>query len=164
MGVSPDWSTAPRGWQGKFGDALRRIVFVLAVGSLAGLGGCAKPPEEERLRAAIAGMQAAAEARQPGNVVEHVSTEFAGSHGLDREQLRRLLQAQMFGQRNIGVTLGPLDIELEGDHAEVRFLLLTTGGGRLLPEQARGYRVVSGWRIEDGEWRVYRADWDAERD
>jgi ketosteroid isomerase-like protein len=164
MDVSPDWSTGPVGWQGSFRRARSGILRGLIVVLLLGLGACTKPPEEERLRAAIAAMQAAAEARQPGGVVDHVSEEFSGSHGLDREQLRRLMQAQMFGRNNIGVTLGPLDIVIEGDHAEVRFLLLTTGGGRLLPEQARGYRVESGWRIEDGEWRVYRATWDAERD
>jgi ketosteroid isomerase-like protein len=141
-----------------------RCVAVAVLACVVGLAGCAKPPEEERLRMAIASMQSAAEARQPGNVVEHVSDDFTGSHGLEREQLRRLLQAQMFGKSNIGVTLGPLDITIDGDHAEVRFLLLTTGGGRLLPDQARGYRVESGWRIEGGEWRVYRASWDAERD
>jgi hypothetical protein len=143
---------------------MQRIVIVMVLASLTGLAGCTKPPEEERLRTAIAAMQAAAEARQPGDVVEYVSADFAGSHGLDREQLRRLLQAQMFGKSTVGVTIGPLDIDIQGDHAEVRFLLLTTGGGRFLPDQARGYRVDSSWRLEGGDWRVYRASWDVARD
>jgi hypothetical protein len=63
------------------------------------------------------------------------------------------------------VALGPLDIEIDGPHATVRFVVLLTGGsGRLLPDQARGYAVVSQWRLEDGEWRVHEARWDAEPD
>jgi ketosteroid isomerase-like protein len=105
-------------------------------------------------------MQAAAEARRPAAVVEWVSEDFIGSHGLDREQLRRLLQAQMFGNQQVGVTLGPLDVQMHGEQATVRFVALTTGGsGRLLPDRARGYRVVSQWQLEDGQWRVYHAEW-----
>jgi hypothetical protein len=153
------------GWQGK----LRRRLPVLLIGCVLVLGGlaagCARAPDEQRLREAIAAMEAAAEARQPAAVVEWVSTDFTGSHGLDRDQLRRLLQARMIGRSSVGVALGPLDIEIDGPHATVRFVVLLTGGsGRLLPDQARGYAVVSQWRLEDGEWRVHEARWDAEPD
>lgn len=154
-----DWSIGPRGWQGGHGG-VARAVGVLLCSMLLGLSGCTREPEEQRLRQAIAAMQEAAEARRPGDVVEWVSDDFAGSHGLDREQLRRLLQAQMLGKASVGVSLGPLEIELTGAEASVRFIAFTTGGsGRLLPDQARAYRVSSRWRLEDGDWRVYQAEW-----
>jgi hypothetical protein len=158
-----DWSTAPMGWQGS-GSAAHRLVGLLFCSLLLALSACSREPEEQRLRAAIAAMQEAAEARRPAAVVEWVSEDFSGSHDLDRERLRRLVQAQMLGNREVGVTLGPLEVELDGAHATVRFLALTTGGsGRVLPDRVRGYRVVSHWRLEDGQWRVHRAEWAAER-
>lgn len=159
----PDWSTAPKGWQGSVRPARQRlrapaIAALLVV--LVVLAGCSKPADEARLRDTIAAMQAAAEARQPGEVVSSVSEDFSGSHDLDRERLRRLLQVQMLRSRSVGVTLGPLDVEIDGEHATVRFVALTTGGtGSWLPDRARGYRVVSRWRVEDGQWRVFEANW-----
>lgn len=147
------------GWQGRLGHPAR-LFRLLLLGLLLALCGCSREPEEQRLRAAIAAMQEAAEARRPGDVVEWVSDDFVGSHGLDREHLRRLLQAQMLGKAEVGVSLGPLEIALAGQEAEVRFIAFTTGGsGRLLPEQARAYRVSSRWRLEDGDWRVHQAEW-----
>lgn len=164
MAFALDWSTAFRHWQGSYGG--RCLLFAALLSMLVLLpSGCRRVPEEQRLREAIAAMEQAAEARQPGAVVEWVSDDFVGSHGLDREQLRRLLQARMFGRAAVGVTLGPLQVELQDSYATVRFVALLTGGsGGLLPDQARGYRVTSEWRLEDGDWRVHRADWEPERD
>jgi hypothetical protein len=154
-----DWSIGLRGWQGGLGDIGSGVRLLLLMLILA-LSGCSREAEETRLRATIADMQAAAEARRPAAVVESVSAEFVGSHGLDRDGLRRLLQAQMLGKAQVGVSLGPLDVELQAGEARVRFVALTTGGsGRLLPEQARAYRVSSRWRLEGGDWRVYQAEW-----
>ncbi len=165
--IAPDWSIGSGGWQGGASGGLRpqswsSLLLLLAVAA-ALLAGCSTPPDEARLRRTIAEMQQAAEARKPGDVVEAVSDDFAGSNGLDRDRLRRLLQAAMLRNQQIGVTLGPLDVAVDGDRATVRFVAMTTGGrGGLIPERARGYRVVSEWRIEDGEWRVVRADWTGE--
>ena len=36
---------------------------------------------------------------------------------------------------------------------------VATGGGRVLPERAGVWEVTSGWRDEDGQWRLYYAEW-----
>jgi hypothetical protein len=163
--VAPDWSTGPQDWQGGLSGwiGLRSsLLYFLLLGALMGAG-CARPPEEERLRQAVAAVQSAAEARRPAAVVEWVSEDFIGSHGFDRDQLRRVLQAQMLRNASIGVTIGPLDVAIEGEHATVRFVALASGGsGGLIPDRVRGYRVVSQWRLEGGQWRVHRAEWSAD--
>jgi hypothetical protein len=52
-------------------------------------------------------------------------------------------------------------IELHDDKATVGFSVILTGGdGRALPDRVQSYAVTSGWRIEDGEWKVYVAEWE----
>lgn len=41
--------------------------------------------------------------------------------------------------------------------------LLTEGGGRFLPDSAQTYEITSGWREENGQWRVYYAEWKVRR-
>jgi ketosteroid isomerase-like protein len=108
-------------------------------------------------------MQAAVEEKRTDDFLEAVSPDFAGKNGMDRAALHNLLRLQVLGNASIGVTRGPLDIRLQGDHATVECsVLLTGGGGRFLPERAQTYTITSGWREEDGQWRVYYADWSAE--
>lgn len=54
-----------------------------------------------------------------------------------------------------------MTIELHDDKATVGFSVILTGGdGRALPDRVQSYAVTSGWRIEDGEWKVYVAEWE----
>ena len=71
------------------------------------------------------------------------------------------LRARMLADSHLGVTTGPLEVVVQGDNASVAFdVVLTAGNGRLLPDQARAYRVTTAWRTEDDEWRVYHARWN----
>lgn len=129
------------------------------------LAGCDRPDAETRLRDTIAAMQAAVEGRDVDAVIEPVHQDFVGSHGLDRARLQQLLRLQVLRNRAIGVTLGPLDVAIDGEQAEARFVALTTGGaGGLIPQRARGWRVVTRWRLEGDDWRLLEADWTPERD
>src|SRR3546814_20464299 len=63
----------------------------------------------------------------------------------------------MYFMRNtsIGVTPGPLDIAMQGDHATVRTTVVLTGGSAaLLPERGRVHPVVSGWPRAGGDCRM----------
>lgn len=71
------------------------------------------------------------------------------------------MQLQMLGNQKIGVTMGPVTVELHGDTATARFTALLTGGsGAWLPEQAQTYQVTTGWRLQDGDWQLYHAQWE----
>lgn len=106
-------------------------------------------------------MHQAIEARDIGEAMAPVAEDFVGQQGLDAAGLRRLMQLQMLGNRSIGVTLGPVDMQLRNDIASARFTALLTGGsGRWLPEQAQTYQVTTGWRLQDGDWQLYHAQWE----
>ncbi|WDS36799.1 nuclear transport factor 2 family protein [Pseudoxanthomonas sp.] len=135
-------------------------MVLLAGLSLLTLAACSRPAPEARLRADISAMQAAIQDRQPGEVMDRVADDFSGDGGMDREALHNLLRVQFLANADIGATIGPLDVTLRGDHATVRFSALLTGGsGRWVPDQAGGYQVITGWRLEEGDWKLYTAQW-----
>ena len=126
------------------------------------VAGCAKAPAEERLRARIGQMQDAIVARDVTAFMEGVAEDFTGNQGLDRAALHQLVRLQVMRNASVGATLGPVQVQLQGERATVNFKVVLTGGsGGLLPERAQGYDVTSGWRDGDEGWQVYNAEWNA---
>lgn len=127
---------------------------------LALLAGCSPPAPEEALRAAMSGVQESIEQRDAGALRRYLADDFIGPHGMDRDQARRTAALYMMRHQSVGVTMGPLDVEMQDPHATVRFRAALTGGsGGLLPDRANFYQVETGWRMEGGEWRITSARW-----
>lgn len=129
---------------------------------MAGIAGCRHAEPEAQLRGQIQALQEAIEQRDTGEVMSQVAQDFAGPGGMDREALRNLVRLRFLGSTRVGTTLGPLAVTLQGDHATVRCRAVLTGGtGRLLPDQAGAYEVTTGWRLVEGEWKLYVAQWES---
>lgn len=139
---------------------LRGLRVVAWMALLLGLAACSHEPPEQRLRASIAALQAAAEARSGDRVMDHVADDFIGPHGMDRDGLRRFVAMAMLGNQRVGVSLGPLEVALQGERARVRFTAAATGGQSWLPERGRVYQVDTGWRMQGGEWQLVSAEWE----
>lgn len=138
----------------------RALHAVYAIALIFLLTACASEGPEARLRATVAAMEAAVEAKQPGDFVAYVTEDFSGGReSLDRRTLRGVLASQMIGAETIEVVLGSPEITLHGDRATL-VVDATVLGGRYFPDRAERLRITSGWRLEDGEWRCYTADWD----
>jgi ketosteroid isomerase-like protein len=134
---------------------------LVALALWAGVAGCAKEPEEEALRDTVAALEAAVERRDADGVEELLAEDFIGEGGLDRSGAQRLAALMFLRHREVRTTLGPLEVEMQGTRASVRFTAVVTGGGpRALPDAARVYRVETGWRFEGGEWLLSSADWE----
>jgi hypothetical protein len=124
------------------------------------LAGCDSTPPEEKLRATIAQMQADGEAHEVSKVMDSVAEDFGGPNGMDHRQLRAFLAVVSLRNKELGVTLGPIDVELMGERATAKFTLYATGGaGGLLPDRAQVYEVTTGWKMVDGEWKLISANW-----
>ena len=121
---------------------------------------CGKEPPELALRNTMAGMQAAAEARDVDALLEPIADDFAGPGGMDRQMFRRYVMAITLRNRQIGVQLGPLDVKMFGERATVSFTAATTGGAGWLPDRARIYQVETNWRMQDGDWKLMTARWE----
>jgi len=139
-------------------NAMTRAV-ALAVAWLL-LAACSRTPPEQALRDTMQSVQLAMEQRDASQVEDHLADDFVGPGGMDRDGARRLAALTFLRHRDVGVTLGPLDVSVLQEHATVRFTAgLTGGSGRALPDAARLYRVETGWRLEDGDWRLTSARW-----
>ncbi|WP_082538867.1 hypothetical protein [Lysobacter sp. Root494] len=124
------------------------------------LGGCARTPPEERLREAIGEAQAAIEERNVSALDDTLAEDFIGPDGLGRSGARRMAQAIFLRYRDVGLTLGPLDVEVREQHATVRFTAALTGGSGMLPDSGQVYDVETGWRLDDdGDLELVNANW-----
>jgi hypothetical protein len=124
------------------------------------LSACAREAPEARLRTTVANLQQAIAERDAGGVRAALAEDFIGQDGLDRAGAVRLAQAMFLRYRTLGVHAGPLEVRMLPEHATVRFQAALTGGdGGVLPETARLYDVETGWRLEDGEWRLVSVAW-----
>ena len=138
-----------------------RLISCLVL-SLLLLTSCSRKPDEQRMREAVAAMQTAMETGKPRDFMAFVTTDFTGNQGsVDHDGLFNLLRAIVLRNEKIGVTLGPIDVELQGSRATLHVTATLTGGsGGLLPERGAIYSITSGWRREGADWRCYNAQWE----
>jgi hypothetical protein len=134
----------------------------LLVTLLTMLSGCHRTPDEQRIRESIASMQQAVEAGRPRDFMAYVSSDFTGEDGsVDRNGLGNILRAEVLRNDKVGVTLGPIKVDLRDNRATVHVTATLTGGsGGLLPERGSIYAITSGWRREGSDWHCYNAQWE----
>lgn len=128
--------------------------------ALSALLACQRPPPEQRLREQISQLQAQVQARQISRVMDAVAEDFSGNEAMDRATLHNLLRAQVLSRQAVGVTLGPVAVEVKGQTATASFEMILTGGnGGWIPETGAAYRVETGWRADGQDWKLYSATW-----
>jgi len=146
---------------GRYSGSMARLIIV---GLILLLGGCSRTTDEQRIRAAMAAMEQAMEARDPRSFMSHITEDFVGNEAeFDRSALANLVRIEVLRNDSIGVTLGPIEIEMQGDRAKAQVLATFTGGnGNLLPEHGSIYAITSSWKRQASEWRCYSATWKQE--
>jgi hypothetical protein len=144
--------------QRKMRNLLPAIAFVIG----AALAACSHPPDETRIRNAIAAMQSAAEARKASGVLERVGNDFTGQKGeVDRDGLARILKLEFLRNDGFDVSIGSIAIEVGGDRATATFdMTVGDASRRWLPSGRETFAVVSGWRREGSDWVCYNATWE----
>ena len=121
---------------------------------------CARTPPEQALRDTVAQLQRHIGARDASALAGVLADDFVGNEGMDRQGARRLAAGMFLRYRELGATLGPLQVEMRGDrHATVRFTAAISGGAGLVPQDAQVYQVTTGWRLADGDWLLTSAEW-----
>jgi hypothetical protein len=128
------------------------------------LGACSRTPDEQRIRESIEAMQKAAEERNPRAFLTFVSEDFIGNDAeFDKAALANLLRVEVFHGDKVGVTLGPIDIDVQDDRATAHVTATLTGGsGGLLPERGAIYDITSGWKRRGRDWVCYSGRWEQE--
>lgn len=123
------------------------------------LAACASPPDEAALKDRIDGLQTAIEARDTDALLDAVDADFGGPGGMDRDGLRRYATLMLLRQQNVGITIGPVEVELHGERAAARFDAVVTGSNRFLPEGVEARRIETAWRRDGDDWVLVSADW-----
>jgi ketosteroid isomerase-like protein len=135
-----------------------RLLVALAIVGCA--FACARTPPEQALRETIAQLQHDIGGRDADAVTSVLADDFVGNEGMDRRGARQLAAGTFLRYREVGATLGPLQVEMRGDrHATVRFTAAISGGAGLMPQDAQVYQVTTGWRLVDGDWMLTSAEW-----
>ena len=131
------------------------------IGLLLVVSACSRSDPEQAVRAQLEALQQAIDARDAGAVEDLLAEDFIGNEGMDRRGAKQLAAAVFLRHREIGARLGPVTVELRGEREAIaRFSVLATGGsGGLLPEQSQVYQVQTGWRLQDGDWKLLNASW-----
>jgi hypothetical protein len=122
---------------------------------------CRRDSPEQAVRLQVERLQQAIDARDAGDVHALLAEGFVGNDGMDRRAARQLAAATFLRYREVGARFGPVSVELRGEtDAIARFTVLATGGsGGLLPEDGQVFDVQTGWRQQDGAWRLLTARW-----
>ena len=142
-----------RGFQG--------IGRLACMGLLLLVSACSRSDPEQAVRAQVDALQQAIDARDAGAVEDLLAEDFIGNEGMDRRGAKQLAAGVFLRHREIGARLGPVTVEPRGEREAIaRFSVLATGGsGGLLPEQGQVYQVQTGWRLQDGDWKLLNASW-----
>ena len=142
-----------RGFQG--------IGRLACIGLLLVVSACSRSDPEQAVRAQVDALQQAIDARDAGAVEDLLAEDFIGNEGMDRRGAKQLAAGVFLRHREIDARLGPVTVDLRGEREAIaRFSVLATGGsGGLLPEQGQVYQVQTGWRLQDGDWKLLNASW-----
>jgi hypothetical protein len=147
------------------------VIALLAAALAGGVFWLAREPDdpETRIRAVIAAVIAAAEQRDLGGIMKHVSRDFR-SPELDRNELKGLLFVELRRGDWRRVVLVKTVVQLaDTEHARVVLVALLASGDDvlaledLLRTDADTYRFDVTMALEEDEWRVTTAAYEPAR-
>jgi hypothetical protein len=139
---------------------MRPLLVLLTSLALAGCADSDSP--EAQVRGVIAAIETAAEARDVGDVMAHVSSQFTDSYGRDGRQLAQYVRGYFIANQSIHLLTRIDGIEFPTqDEARVKVTV-----GMLGRDAADAWDLAAEIREidvtlmrEDGQWRVTYARW-----
>jgi len=139
---------------------LALVVVVVAVGLWWSWPAEPGSPEDE-VRALVGEAIAAAEARDPARLVVALADDFQGPSGASRQDVKRLIAAQLLHQSDRLVVLNPsLEVGLSSPTAATfsgRFIFAR--GSAEEPAEASSYLIDATLERRGDRWLITRATW-----
>lgn len=125
--------------------------------------GCAASDPEVEIRALLAAIEEAAEARDVGFFAETLGDGYRDANGNDRDEVLRMLRGYFIANQRVEVLSRVDEITLEGADAAravVRAALVgQRPGGALLGVDSDLYRFELELVNEGGDWKIIGAKW-----
>ncbi len=148
-------------------SSIQSFARLILLGALAlALTACTRTDPEKLLRSNIAEMEAAVKARDTSKVMSFLADDFRriqttpASEAMTKPDARRVLAAVLLTNPNIYANVTITDLKISGDSATAKLTVIAGGGAGLIPERAQSWDFATRWRLEDGKWLVYSAEWD----
>jgi len=140
------------------------LTFVLVL--LALLAGCADDSSpEQQVRAVIDSLEVAAEARDVGDLMEHVSDNYRDARGQDRQEAALFARGYFVTNQSVHLLTRIESLEFPApDEARVKVQVGMAGSGGAAGEAGLSADLQNFDLVlvrEDGEWKVSYADWRA---
>jgi hypothetical protein len=142
---------------------LRPPIFWVAFALLTGCGDPASP--EQRVRAVIDSMETAAEARDVGDLMEHISANYRDAQGQDRAEASRYARGYFIANQSVHLLTRIESLEFPSpDEARVKLQVGMAGrsdapGGSGVSTDLYNFDLAL---VREGdEWKVSYADWQA---
>lgn len=138
-------------------------VLILCAVSL--LSACSRETDENKVKKVILGIQHAAEEKNIGEVLGHLSKSYRDPQGNDYNGIKGLLAFYFFRHQKVSVYLPSIDIGVNGPTAKASFQVILTGrgvgeaAGGALPESLGVYNFEVFLSMESGSWKVVAATW-----
>ena len=137
--------------------------FWVALVLLAGCSDDGSP--EQQVRAVIESMELAAESRDVGDLMQHISINFRDALGQDRSEASRYTRGYFIANQSVHLLTRIESLEFPSpDEARVKLQVGMAGRGG---EQGAGGLTADLYDFdvalvrEDGDWKVSYADWRA---
>lgn len=132
--------------------------FFLALSILG--AGCTQTPDEQLIGNAIDEIISAVETRKTGAVMEFLADNFSGPDNMDKQQARHYMTVTFLRYHNFRMLkTSPLEIQFQNQDAIASFSISVANGPGLIPDQMQLYRVTTGWRKLNGDWKLLQAKW-----
>jgi hypothetical protein len=143
-----------------------RLLSFVAVLAVAGCSPADSP--EQQVRTVIGQMEVAAEARDVGELMEHLSEEYRDSNGMGPQDAARYVRGYFMANPTIHLLTRIEDIEFPiEDEARARVLVGMVGRDSAAASPGANWRDLTAdvyefkvvLRREDDEWKVSFAQW-----
>lgn len=137
-------------------------VIIVLLFLFTGMSGCSKTPPEDAILANVNAIRQAIEAKQSSEVLDFITEDFQGRHGLDKQGVRRLLVMQFLRHANVTILITKMNIHVNTtvpDQASMVAVVLLMGTDHLLPRDGRLYNVTGEWQLRDGNWLLTKLVW-----
>ena len=139
-----------------------RILLLAALATLSACGDADSP--EQQVRQVIDRMETAAEERDAGELVQHLSSEYRDANGMSSDEAARYARGYFIANQSIHLLTRVEQIEFPlPDEARARVLVGMVGRDA---DAAGNWDLVAdlyefkiSLRQEDGEWKVTFAQW-----
>jgi len=133
---------------------MKFLTLLITTSLLAACG--AKSSDEEKVRALVASVEKAAEARDTSDVLERVGPDYSDTQGFDKSQLQNFLRGYFLSHPKIELLVNIESLEFPADGlARARI-----GVASVALDQLGGDSVTLDVELRrlDGDWLVTRAD------